>query len=68
VQAACHWWKTLTTYMIEEKSFIKSEVDHCLVMKEDENGVVYMGLYVDNILMVGNSEAIEMAVNTLKQQ
>jgi hypothetical protein len=68
VQAARQWWKTLTNYLMIEKDFIKSEVDPCLLMRENEYGVVYMGLYVDDILMVGNQQAIDMAVADIKRQ
>jgi Reverse transcriptase (RNA-dependent DNA polymerase) len=68
VQAARQWWKTLTTYMIEKLEFVKSEIDPCLLMREDDDGTVLLGLYVDDILMVGNIEAIEKAVKDLKNQ
>jgi hydrogenase maturation factor HypE len=68
VQAARQWWKTLTYYLMDEKYFIKSEVDPCLLMRENEYGIIYMGLYVDDILMIGNQSAIDKAVEDMKQQ
>jgi Reverse transcriptase (RNA-dependent DNA polymerase) len=68
VQAARQWWKNLTEYMTIEKGFIKSEVDPCLLIREDEYGIVYLGLYVDDILMVGTQQAINEAVKDLKNK
>jgi Reverse transcriptase (RNA-dependent DNA polymerase) len=66
VQAARQWWKTLTSFLVENLSFIKSEVVPCLLMREDDNGTVYMGLYVDDLLMIGNQEALDQAVKDLQ--
>jgi hypothetical protein len=54
MQAARQWWKTLTTFLTEELGFVKSEVDLCMLVREDNNGTVYLALYVDNILMIGS--------------
>jgi Reverse transcriptase (RNA-dependent DNA polymerase) len=37
-------------------------------MRDDDNGTVYMGLYIDDLLLVGNQEALDQADNDLQSQ
>ena len=41
--------------------------DPCLMMKETENGVVYIAVWVDDSLLIGDEKAIEEAVDDLKK-
>jgi Reverse transcriptase (RNA-dependent DNA polymerase) len=68
VQAARQWWKTLTTFLTEELGFVKSDVDPCMLVREDNNGTVYFALYVDDILMIGNTSAIERTVEEIQEK
>ena len=42
--------------------------DPCLMMRETENGVVYIAVWVDDLLLIGDGEAIEEAVKDLEEQ
>ena len=44
------------------------DVDPCLMMKRSEAGLVYIEIYVDDCLLVGNKEAIKDAINGLKNR
>ena len=45
--------------------FKSSEADPCLVYKEDQKGVCIMLIYIDNMLIVGKTEAV--AIQVLQQ-
>ena len=42
--------------------------DPCLLMRKTESGVVYIAVWVDNLLLIGDEKAIEEAVKDLKEQ
>jgi transposase InsO family protein len=66
VQAARQWWKKFTDLLISTLGFVLSKVDPCLLHRKDKMGMVYICLYVDDVLMVGDSTAIEDAVKGIK--
>ena len=41
---------------------MSSEADPCLVYKEDQTGVFIMLIYIDDMLIVGNTEAVNEAI------
>ena len=47
--------------------FKSSEADPCLVYKEDQKGVCTMLIYIDNMLIVGKTEAVSEAIQVLQQ-
>jgi hypothetical protein len=53
VQAARQWYKKFSKFLIEELHFIQSKADACLLYKKTPLGNVYMGMYVDDVLLVG---------------
>jgi hypothetical protein len=46
--------------------FEGGQVDPCLMMKKNDKGIVYIAIYVDDCLMVGDKAAIEDAIAGLK--
>jgi hypothetical protein len=66
VQAARQWWKRIVEVLTMQLGFILSPVDPCLLYKKDENGTVYLCLYVDDVLCIGNSKAIDEAIKLIK--
>ncbi len=66
VQAARQWWKKLMQLLTEKLGFTCSKVDPCLLYRENKKGMVYMCLYVDDVLFIGNTEAIDAAVSEIK--
>ena len=65
VQAARQWWKQFVKFL-ESIGFKKSVIDPCLLFREDKNGTVYLGLYVDDVLLIGDSKAIDAAIKDVK--
>ena len=46
--------------------FVGGNVDPCLYVKKSAKGVVYIALYVNNNLMIGDMAAIDDAISALK--
>jgi Reverse transcriptase (RNA-dependent DNA polymerase) len=68
VQAARVWWKAFAGYLSNELGFIKSIIDPCLLYKKDTNGTVYLCLYVNDLLCVGDRPAINKAISGIKKR
>ena len=50
---------------LESIGFSRSQVDPCLFIKKDENGVVYLAIYVDDCYAVGDLKAIERVIKDI---
>ena len=48
------WYQKFDSY-IHGLGFKRSQVDHCVYNKKVKNHFVYVALYVDNMLLVGNN-------------
>ena len=46
--------------------FIEGNVDPCIYVKKSAMGVVYILLYIDDNLMVGDMVALDHAISALK--
>jgi Reverse transcriptase (RNA-dependent DNA polymerase) len=66
VQASRQWWKKQMELLTGEVGFTCSKVDSCLLNRENEKGIIYMCLYVDDVLCTGSTEAIDTAVGKIK--
>ena len=67
VQAAHQFFKKLVEVLVGEMKFKKCLNDPCLLMKENENGVIIICLYIDDTLCVGNAEAIRKFKKEIKK-
>ena len=65
VQAARQYHKKAVE-ILKKIGFSGGFIDPCLFSRENENGIVLIGLYVDDNLMVGHSEAIQEVIAQLK--
>ena len=61
VQSARAYYKKFTEVMKKE-GFTQSAADPCLYVRRDAKGVVYIAMYVDDCLCVGDEEALKDAV------
>lgn len=68
VQAARQWWKKINSFLTEDLGFTCSEIDPCLLYRTGDSGTVYFCLYVDDVLCIGDTEAIEEAITEIKQK
>ena len=67
VEAARQFFKKTHDSLLQA-NFKSSEADPCLVYKEDqETGVCIMLIYIDDMLIVGKTEAIKDAIQVLEQ-
>ena len=57
VQAARQFWKKLVK-ILKTLGFKGGYPDPCLMMKKDHEGIVFIALYVDDCLCIGDNEAI----------
>jgi len=51
------WYQKFNTF-IRALGFTRSKVDHCVYFKLIGDHVIYLVLYVDDMLLVGNDKAI----------
>jgi hypothetical protein len=61
VQSARAYYKKFMAVLLEE-GFIQSAADPCLYVRRDDMGVIYIAMYVDDCLCVGNDKAIRNAI------
>jgi ATP-binding cassette subfamily B (MDR/TAP) protein 1 len=66
VQAARQWWKDINAFLVDELDFTCSKSDPCLLFRKNENGTVYLCLYVDDFLLLGDEDAIEAVIAEIK--
>lgn len=67
VQASRQFWKKYTE-KLRKIGFKGGYPDPCLYSKRDEYGVVFLAVWVDDSLLVGDAKAIEKAVQALKDE
>ena len=48
------WYQKFNTY-IQRLGFVRSKVDHCVYYKQVGEHFIYVVLYVDDMLLVGNN-------------
>jgi hypothetical protein len=60
VQSARAYYKNFMAVLLEE-GFTQSEADPCLYVCQDVMGIVYLAMYIDNCLCVGDDKAIKNA-------
>lgn len=58
------WYQMFDSY-IQGLGFKKSQVDHCVYSKQGEDHFIYVALYVDDMLLVGNNMDL---IKEVKQQ
>jgi hypothetical protein len=51
------WYKKIDTYMLG-LHFIRSKEDHCVYFKLIGDHLIYLVLYVDDMLLIGNNKEI----------
>jgi hypothetical protein len=57
------WYKKFDTYMLE-LGFTRSKEDHCVYFKLIGDHLIYLVLYVDDMLLIGNNKEIIQNVKT----
>jgi hypothetical protein len=66
VQSGRQYFKKFTS-VLTKLGFEGGQVDPCLMMKKSDKGIVYIAIYVDDCLMVGDKAAIDDAIAGLKK-
>ena len=65
VQTAWQYYKAIK---ILKSSFFGGSIDPCLYVKKSAKGIVYVALYVDDYLMIGDIAAMDDAIKALKNK
>jgi Reverse transcriptase (RNA-dependent DNA polymerase) len=65
VQAARAWWKQFTN-SLQKIGFNKCPSDNCLMMRINKFGTTILCIYVDNVCVFGNQEAVETAIKQIE--
>jgi hypothetical protein len=67
VQAARSWWKKFTTVLKNELHFDQHENDSCLLKRENQEGKVFLIVYVDDCFVTGNEKAVKNALRDIER-
>ena len=67
VQAARQYYKKFIS-VLKKIGFKGGYPDPCLLTRKNESGVVYIAIWVDDLLMVGDTKAINQAIEDLQKQ
>lgn len=65
VQAAREWWKTFVKTLMDDLDFEQFQSDSCLLNKKNNYGFVAIGIYVDDCLLIGDTNAINEFVEDM---
>ena len=65
VQSARQFWKKLRD-VLKTLGFGGGDIDPCLLYKKTDKGIVLIGLYVDDLLIIGDSNEIDEVIAGLK--
>ena len=66
VQAAQQWWEKNIS-KLSKIGFIKGQVDPCLIYQRDNHGLCIIALYIDDCLCVGDSTALDKAIEDIRK-
>ena len=55
------------TNVLKSIGFKGGDVDPCLLFKKTEHGLVLIGLYVDDLLIIGSEEDINIVIGDIKK-
>ena len=67
VQAARQYHKKFVT-ILKSIGFTGGDVDPCLFVRKTKEGICFVGIYVDDNLLIGNSKAIDRTIVELKEK
>jgi hypothetical protein len=62
------WYQNFDTYIVS-MGFVRSKVDHCVYSKDEGSCFIYVRLYVDDMLLVGNDmDSIKEVKNNISSK
>ena len=67
VQSARQWWKKFVK-ILREIGFEGGHADPCLFTRKNDKGIIFIALYVDDCLCIGNEAAIKDMVHSLRNR
>jgi len=67
VQSAREYFRKFIT-ILKKIGFTGGTIDPCLMMRKNQHGIVYIAIYVDDCLLLGDKKAIEKVVEDVKKE
>ena len=67
VQSARQYYKKFIK-KLRKRGFTGGIIDPCLMMRKDQNGIVFIAIWVDDSLMMGHTKAIEAAIKDIEEE
>ena len=67
VQSARQYYKK-TVEILRKIGFVGGDIDPCLYYRKSKQGTVFIAIYVDDNLLVGDADAIQETINYLKKE
>ena len=67
VQAARQFFKKMIEGLEKKMNVVQSMYDQCLLIRNDRNGTIIVCLYIDDMLCVGDKEAIDAFKKEIKK-
>ena len=64
VQASSEFYRRITQYLVNQLGFSRSQIDPCLF----KNQYIFLGLYVDDILAVGEEKQVKKFLKDMQQE
>ena len=65
VQGACQYFTKFAT-ALRKIGFTGGYADPCMMVRRDKHGIVFIAVYVDDSLLIGNDEAIEAVIRDIE--
>ena len=67
MQAARQYYKFFIK-ILKKIGFVGGDADPCLMMRKNKDGVVYIAIWVDDSLLIGNEKAINATIDDMKKE
>ena len=67
VQVAWQYYKKAVE-ILKSSGFVSGSINPCLYVKKSAKGIVYVALYIDNSLTIGDIATIDDAIEALKNK
>ena len=66
VQAARQFFKKMIEVLEKKMNFVQSMNDQCLLIRNDQNGIIIVCLYIDDTLCMGDKKALDTFKKEIK--
>ena len=61
------FWKKMISILVDKLNFKEGKIDHCLLTRVDERGIVMIALCINDYLCIGDKEALTWLEDELNE-